>query len=147
MLLRCDEAIEDLLQRSRTIAVVGASPDPSRPSNDVFRYLRSQPGLEVGAINPRAAQIGGVPSYASLDAYCRDHASPDIVDVFRARAHVFEPTREAIAVGARAIWFQLGVASQEAIDLAERAGLVVVAEHCIKVELRALRRRSSARTS
>jgi predicted CoA-binding protein len=67
--------------------------------------------------------------------------------VFRARAHVFEPTREAIAVGARAIWFQLGVASQEAIDLAERAGLVVVAEHCIKVELRALRRRSSARTS
>jgi len=125
---------QDLLARSKTIAMVGASANPLRPSYTVFSYLRTQGRFTVTPINPTITAIDGVKAYPSLAAYAAEHGAPDIVDVFRKPSEVVELAREAIAAGAKAIWFQYGVVNQEAIDLADRAGLDVVVDRCIKVE-------------
>ncbi len=124
----------DLLARSRTVAMVGASPNPTRPSYFVFSYLRTKGVLDVAPINPATAAIDGVKSYPSLAAYAAECGPPDIVDVFRKAADAPEVTRQAIAVGARAIWYQYGVINEEAIRLADDAGLDVVVDRCLKVE-------------
>ncbi len=123
-----------LLDRSLTVAMVGASPNPTRPSYFVFSYLRTKGVLRVSPINPMTAAIDGVKSYPTLAAYAAENGPPDIVDVFRKPADAPEVTREAIASGARAIWFQYGVVNDEAIRLADEAGLDVVVDRCIKVE-------------
>ncbi len=123
-----------LLDRSLTVAMVGASPNPTRPSYFVFSYLRTKGTLRVSPINPMTAEIDGVTSYASLADYAAENGPPDIVDVFRKPADAPAVTREAIAAGARAIWFQYGVINDEAIRLADEAGLDVVVDRCIKVE-------------
>jgi len=123
-----------LLDRSLTVAMVGASPNPTRPSYFVFSYLRTKGALRVSPINPTVAAIDGVKSYASLADYAAENGPPDIVDVFRKPADAPGVAREAIAVGARAIWFQYGVVNDEAIRLADEAGLDVVVDRCIKVE-------------
>ncbi|HET9392762.1 MAG TPA: CoA-binding protein [Candidatus Rubrimentiphilum sp.] len=125
---------QDLLARSKTIAMVGASANPLRPSYTVFSYLRTQGRFTVTPINPTITAIDGVKAYPSLTAYAAENGPPDIVDVFRKPSEVVELTREAIAVDAKAIWFQYGVVNQEAIDLADRAGLDVVVDRCVKVE-------------
>jgi predicted CoA-binding protein len=124
----------DLLARSRTVAMVGASNNPTRPSYFVFSYLRTKGKLQVTPINPTIAEIDGIRAYPTLAAYAAANGPPDIVDVFRRPADAPEVAREAIAVGAKAIWFQYGVINQEAIELADRAGLDVVVDRCIKVE-------------
>jgi len=123
-----------LLDRSRTVAMVGASPNSTRPSYFVFSYLRTKGLLSIAPINPMVAQIDGVKAYASLADYAAENGPPDIVDVFRKPADAPSVVREAIAVGARAVWFQYGVINAEAIELADRAGLDVVVDRCIKVE-------------
>jgi predicted CoA-binding protein len=123
-----------LLDRSLTVAMVGASPNPTRPSYFVFSYLRTKGALRVSPINPTVAAIDGVKSYASLADYAAENGPPDIVDVFRKPADAPGVAREAVAVGARAIWFQYGVVNDEAIRLADEAGLDVVVDRCIKVE-------------
>jgi len=123
-----------LLDRSLTVAMVGASPNPTRPSYFVFSYLRTQGVLRVSPINPMTAAIDGVKSYASLADYVAENGAPDIVDVFRKPADAPAVSREAIAAGARAIWFQYGVINDEAIRLADEAGLDIVVDRCIKVE-------------
>ena len=125
---------QDLLTRSKTVAMVGASANPLRPSYTVFSYLRTQGRFTVTPINPTIGAIDGVKAYPSLAAYAAENGAPDIVDVFRKPSEVVELAREAIAVGAKAIWFQYGVVNQEAIDLADRAGLDVVVDRCLKVE-------------
>ena len=125
---------QELLARSKTIAMVGASANPLRPSYTVFSYLRTQGRFTVTPINPTIAAIDGVKAYPSLASYAAEHGAPDIVDVFRKPSEVAELAREAIAVGAKAIWFQYGVVNQEAIELADRAGLDVVVDRCVKVE-------------
>jgi len=124
----------DLLARSTTIALVGASPNPLRPSYTVFSYLRTRGRYSVAPINPKVDAIDGVKAYPSLAAYAAENGPPDIVDVFRKPSEVVELVREAIAVKAKAIWFQYGVINEEAIALADDAGLEVVVDRCLKVE-------------
>jgi predicted CoA-binding protein len=124
----------DLLARSKSVAMVGASPNPQRPSYFVFSYLRTKGMLAVSPINPMVAEIDGVTAYKTLAEYAAVHGAPDIVDVFRKPADAPQVAREAIAVGAKAIWFQYGVINEEAIALADAAGLDVVVDRCIKVE-------------
>lgn len=124
----------DLLARSKTVAMVGASNNPTRPSYFVFSYLRTKGRLTVAPINPTLAAIDGVKAYPTLEAYAAENGPPDIVDVFRRPSDAPAVAREAIAAGAKAIWFQYGVINQEAIDLADAAGLDVVVDRCIKVE-------------
>ncbi|MBV8152059.1 MAG: CoA-binding protein [Candidatus Eremiobacteraeota bacterium] len=123
-----------LLDRSKTVAMIGASPNPTRPSYFVFSFLRTRGRFEVTPINPTVAAIDGVTAYPSLSAYAREHGPPDIVDVFRRPDQVVPIVEEAIAVGAPAIWFQYGVINDEAIRRADAAGLDVVVDRCIKVE-------------
>jgi predicted CoA-binding protein len=134
MILTTPSQRNDLLRRSKSVAVVGASNNPLRPSYTVFSYLRTQHRFEIAAINPTIAEIDGVPAYPSLTAYAQANGAPDIVDVFRKPSEVVPLVREAIAVGAKAIWFQYGVINEEAIALADQAGLDVVVDRCIKVE-------------
>jgi predicted CoA-binding protein len=124
----------DLLARSRTVAMVGASATVTRPSYFVFSYLRTRGRLDVAPINPALQEIDGVKAYPSLAAYAAERGAPDIVDVFRKPANAPQATREAIAAGAKALWFQYGVINDEAIRLAVEAGLDVVVDRCIKVE-------------
>ncbi len=123
-----------LLARSRSIAMVGASANPLRPSYTVFSYLRTQSRFDVSPINPTIAAIDGVRAYPSLRAYAADRGAPDIVDVFRKPSELVDVVREALAIGAKAIWFQYGVVNDEAIALADRAGIDVVVDRCLKVE-------------
>jgi predicted CoA-binding protein len=114
--------------------MVGASPTTTRPSYFVFSYLRTQGRFDVTPINPAVKEIDGLKAYPSLDAYTAERGAPDIVDVFRKPADALQVTRDAIAAGAKAIWYQYGVINDEAIRLADDAGLDVVVDRCIKVE-------------
>jgi predicted CoA-binding protein len=123
-----------LLDRAHTVAMVGASSNATRPSYFVFSYLRTRGRVEISPINPNIAAIDGVRAYPSLAAYAAEHGAPDIVDVFRRPQEAPQVVREAIAIGAKAIWFQYGVINEEAIRIADEAGLDVVVDRCIKVE-------------
>ena len=123
-----------LLDRSRTVAMVGASSNPARPSYFVFSYLRTRGKLEVTPINPTIKEVDGVEAYPTLAAYAAVKGPPDIVDVFRRPDEAPQVVREAIAAGAKAVWFQYGVINDEAIRLADDAGLDVVVDRCLKVE-------------
>ncbi|MBV9103088.1 MAG: CoA-binding protein [Candidatus Eremiobacteraeota bacterium] len=123
-----------LLRRSRTVAMVGASNKTTRPSYFVFSYLRTHRVLEVTPINPALAEIDGIKAFPTLTAYAAERGAPDIVDVFRKPSEAAAVAREAVAVGAKAIWFQYGVIDPEAIRIADEGGLDVVVDRCIKVE-------------
>ncbi|MGC2408056.1 MAG: CoA-binding protein [Candidatus Cybelea sp.] len=135
MMLSTAAQRRDLLERVHTIAMVGASSNPLRPSYTVFSYLRRQPGYNVVPINPTIHDIDGVEAFSSLAAYAAQHGAPDVVDVFRRPAELVAVVNESIATGARAIWFQYGVVNDEAIALADAAGMDVVVDRCMKVEL------------
>jgi predicted CoA-binding protein len=134
MILQTPAQRRALLDRSRTVAMVGASPTHTRPSYFVFSYLRTRGRLDVAPINPAIAEIDGVRAYPSLTAYAAEHGAPDIVDVFRKPEDAPQVARDAIGAGAKAIWFQYGVINDEAIRLADEAGLDVVVDRCMKVE-------------
>jgi predicted CoA-binding protein len=127
-----------LLARSVRVAVVGASPKLSRPSYDVFHYLRARGVLDVAPINRKVSAIDGIEAYPNLRSYARAWGAPDLVAVCRNPADPAKIAAEAITVGAKAIWFQVGVASDDAILIADRAGLDVVAERRIEVEFERL---------
>lgn len=122
-----------VLDRYRTFAVVGASPKPSRPSHGVSRVLIEQ-GYEVIPVNPNADEVHGRRCYPDL-ASIPDDIDVDVVDIFRrsdaAGAHV----DEAIEIGAAAIWMQLGVIDEAAVERAREAGLDVVMDRCPAIEL------------
>jgi len=134
MILESVSQRRDLLRRSKTVAMVGASPTTTRPSYFVFSYLRTKARLDVSPVNPNITSIDGITAYPSLAAYAAACGPPDIVDVFRKSSNAAEVAREAIACGAKAIWFQYGVINEEAIRIADAAGLDVVVDRCIKVE-------------
>lgn len=134
MILDTVLARRELLEHARTVAMIGASANPLRPSYTVFSYLRTQTPYDVAPINPTISAIDGVRAYPSLTEYAQAHGAPDIVDVFRKPSELVPVVRDAIAVGAKAIWFQYGVINQEAIALADEAGMNVVVDRCIKVE-------------
>ena len=132
-----DDEIIDLLRTARNIAVVGLSPEPYRPSHIVASYLQSQ-GYRVFPVNPEADEILGEKCYPNLRAVPE---RIDIVDIFRRPEQVPDVVDEAIQVGARAVWMQLGVINEEAADKARRAGLIVVMDRCIHVEHARLKER------
>ncbi len=123
-----------LLDRSHTVAMVGASATVTRPSYFVFSYLRTRGKLDVTPVNPAITEIDGVHAYPTLAAYAAGQGAPDIVDVFRKPEDAPQVARDAVAVGAKAIWFQYGVINDDAIRIADDAGLDVVVDRCIKVE-------------
>jgi predicted CoA-binding protein len=121
----------EILRDSRTIALVGASTKEWRPSHGVMRYLLSQ-GYDVVPVNPRCAgeEILGRTVVASL----REIEQPiDLVDVFRRAEHTAPVAREAVEVGAKALWLQLGIRSEEARRIAEEGGLAYVEDACTAV--------------
>ena len=124
----------DLLRRIRTVAMVGASANPLRPSYTVFSYLRTRSDYDVTPINPTIGEIDGIRAFPSLEAYARERGVPDVVDVFRKPAEALGVVRQAVALGIPAIWFQYGVVNPEAIALADGAGMSVVVDRCMKVE-------------
>ena len=134
MILETPAQRRALLDRSRTVAMVGASATHTRPSYFVFSYLRTRGRLQVAPINPGIAEIDGVRAYPTLAAYAAEQGPPDIVDVFRKPDDAPQVVRDAIGAGAKAIWFQYGVIIDEAIRLADAAGLDVVVDRCMKVE-------------
>jgi predicted CoA-binding protein len=140
VILKTDAEIKALLQGAETIAMVGTSPNTARPSRGVFDALVAGGVYAVTPINPTVSEIAGVPAFPTLDAFAAQHGAPDIVDVFRNPDDAPEVTREAIAAGAKAIWFQLGVVNDDAIAAADSAGLDVVVDRCIKIEIARLLR-------
>ena len=124
------DEIQDLLERSKRVAVVGLSSDPSRASNGVAAYLLSQ-GFEIVPVNPKETEALGFQAYPDLGSI---PGKIDIVDVFRRSEFAPEIARQAIAIGAKAIWFQEGVISVEAFELAKEAGLIVVMGRCMLKE-------------
>ncbi|NHI17575.1 CoA-binding protein [Microbacterium excoecariae] len=120
-----------ILRRAKTIAIVGASNNPARASYFVGTYLLSSSPYEVFFVNPRADEILGEKAYASLADL---PVVPDIVDVFRRDEDLPGVAREAVAVGAKALWLQLGSWNEEAAKIAEDAGLDVVMDRCVKIE-------------
>ena len=132
-----DDGIAELLKSSRRIAVVGASSNPARPSFGVFRTLLAA-GYECIPVNPNEAQVAGIPAVATLREAAA--AGPiDIVDVFRRSESTPEIAREAVAIGARALWLQLDVINWESARIAARGGLAVVMDRCTAIEIRHLR--------
>jgi predicted CoA-binding protein len=121
-----------LLTTNHTIAMVGLSADPMRPSHFAAIYMQSA-GYDIIPVNPRYAgeTILGQPVYASLEAIPRP---VDIVDVFRRAEEVPALARSAIAIGAKVLWMQLGVVNEEAARIARQAGLEVVMDRCVKIE-------------
>ncbi len=120
---------EEILRESRSIAVVGASPDPARPSHGVIAYLL-QAGYTVVPVNPQAGEVLGLRCLASLAEL---EAPVDLVDVFRRPEHCGEVAREAAAAGAGALWLQLGVVSPEARRVAEEHGMDFVENECTAI--------------
>lgn len=124
-----EESIEKILSYARRIAVVGLSDDPSRPSNSVAKTLISH-GYDVIPVNPEIDEVFGRTSYRSLPEVPRPI---DVVDVFRRPRHLEEVARAAVASGAKAIWMQSGLYSDEARRVGESAGLDVVEDRCMAV--------------
>ena len=128
--------IDGLLSSARTIAVVGYSADPSRPSNSVSRYLRAH-GYRVIPVNPllRGAVVDGEPAYDSLAQVPKD-VRIDFVDVFRRGEFLDAVVDDAHAAGIGAIWFQLDLRNVDAARRAESLGMKVVWDHCTAIEHR-----------
>jgi uncharacterized protein len=130
--LRTDDEIDELLARTRSVAVVGVSGDSKRPSRRVTAYLIGTTGWTVYLVNPNIDEALGRHVYPALADLPEP---PDIVDTFRRVEHLSTVVDQAIAVGAGAVWFQLGLVDDAAAEKAIEAGLDVVQDHCLRVEL------------
>jgi len=119
--------VKKILTDARTIAVVGLSPDPSRPSFEVAHYLQ-EAGYRIIPVNPSCDTVLGERCYKSVTDI---PGEVDIVDIFRRSEHVPPIVDEAIAKGAKVVWMQLGVVNREAAAKAEEAGLAVLMDLCI----------------
>ena len=134
MILRTVAQRYDLLDRTRTVVVVGVSDNPLRPSYTVFSYLRTRTPYRVVPVNPRIDAVDGIKAYPTVAAFASENGPPDVVDVFRKPSELGAVVGDAVAAGARAIWFQYGVVNEDAIARADAAGLDVVVDRCMKVE-------------
>lgn len=122
----------DLLREHRSVAMVGVSSNPARPSNFVATYLLSYPqDFDVTFVNPRESEILGRPVVPSLKELAEP---PGIVDAFRRPDDLPAIAEEAVEVGAKVLWIQLGLWSPKAAQIASEAGLKVVMDRCIKIE-------------
>jgi uncharacterized protein len=120
-----------ILRDAKTVAIVGASPNPARSSYFVSTYLSQSSDYELFFVNPNADEILGQPVYKSLADL---PVVPDIVDVFRRGSDIPSVIDDVVAIGAKTVWVQLGIWNQEAAEYGESKGLTVVMDRCIKVE-------------
>lgn len=124
---QADDVIDRILRTAHSIAVVGLSPDPRRPSHGVARYLQAA-GYRIIPVNPNLGEVLEETAYASL----KEIRQPvDVVDIFRRSEYAGAIVDEAIAIGARAVWLQDGVIDEGAAQRARAAGLDVVMDDCI----------------
>ena len=121
------ERLLRIFAQTKSIAVVGASADTSKPAHQIPRYLQQQ-GYRILPVNPRGGQLFGEPVARSL---VEVEGPVDVVEVFRPAAEAPEIAREAVKVGAKVLWLQLGISSEEARHVAEAAGLTVVMDRCM----------------
>lgn len=130
MLITQDPDLKRLFETVRTIAVVGCSPKPERPGHYVAKYLQDL-GYRIIPVNPGQSEILGEKCYASL----RDIPEPvDMVDCFRRAEDIPPVVEDAIAIGAKFIWMQLGIVNDEAAKRAMEAGIEVVMDRCPKID-------------
>ena len=130
MLINSDTDLKRLFETVRTIAVVGCSPKPERPGHYVAKYLQDL-GYRVIPVNPGQTEILGEKCYASL----RDIPEPvDMVDCFRRAEDIPPVVEDAIAIGAKFVWMQLGIVNEEAAQRAIDAGIEVVMDRCPKID-------------
>jgi predicted CoA-binding protein len=120
-----------ILRKAKTIAIVGASPNPARSSYFVGTYLLQSSDYDVYFVNPNADEILGQKAYPDLKSL---PVVPDIVDVFRKASDIPSVMDDALAVGAKTVWVQLGIWNQDAAIYGESKGLTVVMDRCLKVE-------------
>jgi predicted CoA-binding protein len=132
MILAADkvEKIRRILRDSKSIAVVGLSPKPHRPSHQVALYLM-EAGYTIIPVNPGHDELLGLPCYPSLRAI---PLQVDMVDIFRRPEAILTIVEDAVAIGARFIWMQEGIVNEEASAIAEAAGLSVVMDRCTKID-------------
>lgn len=127
------DALRDILRDTRTIAVLGASDNPARPSNDVFDYLVRHSGYRLYPVNPNVADICGIPAYPKLADLPE---TPDMVDVFRRHDELPAVLEEVLALSPRPkyLWLQQGLRHEPVARAAREAGLTVVMDRCLKVD-------------
>ena len=140
------ESIPQLLSTARTIAVVGLSVKPERASHEVALYLQ-QHGHRIIPVNPTYAgqSILGEHCYATLTQATREHGVIDVVQCFRKPEEIVPVAEEAVAIGARCLWMQLGVVNEAAAQIARKAGMMVVMDRCMKIEHMALASNTAGR--
>lgn len=129
-----DDTIRKILQDTKTIAVVGASPKPGRDSGTVAQFLIKK-GYTVIPVNPLYKEVLGLTCYPDLRSIPQ---KVDLVDIFRRSEEVLPIVEEAIGIGANTVWMQLGVVNPEAAARVEQAGLQIVMDRCISIEYRHL---------
>ncbi|MCF8587655.1 CoA-binding protein [Gordonia sp. HY285] len=127
-----DDVVEQILNRYDTITVVGASANPEKAANEVPAYMQKA-GWRIIPVNPSADEIVGENVYRTLADVPQQVG---LVDVFRPAADAAEIARQAVAANATALWLQLGIISDEAREIAERAGLLYVEDRCLIIEQR-----------
>jgi predicted CoA-binding protein len=131
-----DRELRTLLAEAHTIAVVGLSSNPDRPSNSVAMYLQEH-GYRVVPVNPRETEILGEQAYPSLRDI-PDDLRIDVVDVFRRPEHTPDVARDAVTIGAHVLWLQEGIVNEEAYRIASAAGLDVIMGVCIRTTINRL---------
>ena len=124
------QQIQDILKKNTVIAVVGLSPKPERPSNQVAQYMLAT-GYQIIPVNPGHRQILNQPCYPDLLSVPGDI---DIVNIFRRSEQVLPVVQEAIKKKAKVIWMQEGIINEEAAKLATEQGLLVIMDRCIKID-------------
>lgn len=133
-----DALIKEILTKAKTVAVVGLSSNPGRPSYKVASYLKKE-GYRIIPVNPGEKEILGERCYPDLLSVPE---KIDIVNIFRRPEEVMPVVKDAVKVGAGVIWMQPGVVNEEAKSYAERSGLKVVMDRCIKIERERVKRES-----
>jgi uncharacterized protein len=124
------QQLKEILQKTKTIAIVGLSPKTARPSNMVGRYLLEN-GFKVIPVNPGQDEILGLKCYPSLKDI-QQHV--DMVNIFRRSEDVLPIVADAVSIGAKTVWMQEGIVNEEAAGYARKAGLQVVMDRCVKVD-------------
>ncbi len=136
MTIENDAELRNILTSVHTVAPVGASPNPEKPSHEIFRYL-AEAGYNMIPVNPTVPEVLGRKSYPDLKSVPE---KIDVVQVFRKPEDVPAVVEQAIEVGARVVWMQEGIVNQQAAERAERAGLKVVMDRCMmKTHMRLMR--------
>lgn len=126
--------LKRILEQTKTVAVVGLSPNPERPSHGIAQYLQEQ-GYRIIPINPMVEKVLGETSYPHLKVVPE---TVDVVQIFRRPEDIPSIAEDAIAIGAKIIWMQVGIVHQEAAEQARRAGLQVVMDRCMRATHREL---------